>query len=56
MTRNVMFRTIHEYFELFTSFEDLMAAAANLIDKVRFAANYFAELLVDAAATEKEEK
>jgi hypothetical protein len=52
--QNVMFRTIHEYFELFKSLDDLMAAAANLTDKVRFAANYFAELLVDTGAVEEE--
>jgi hypothetical protein len=51
--QNVMFRTIHEYFELFESSDDLMAASANLTDKVRYAANYFAELLVDAAAAEE---
>lgn len=43
----VMFRTIHEYFELFDKLPDLLAAAANLSDKVHFVANYFAELLVD---------
>jgi len=52
--QNVMFRTIHEYFELFESFEDLMAAAANLTERVRSVANYLAELLVDTAGGEGE--
>jgi hypothetical protein len=51
--QNVMFRTIHDYFGLFDKLPDLLAAAANLTDKVHFVANYFAELLVDE--TEKEE-
>jgi hypothetical protein len=51
--QTVMFRTIHEYFELFDKLPDLLAAAANLTDKVHFVANYFAEMLVDE--TEKEE-
>ncbi|MDR2049321.1 MAG: hypothetical protein LBP69_07680 [Treponema sp.] len=45
--QTVMFRTIHEYFGLFDKLPDLLAAAANLTDKVHFVANYFAELLVD---------
>jgi hypothetical protein len=45
--QNLMFRTIHEYFELFDKLPDLLAAAANLTDKVHFVANYFAEMLVE---------
>jgi hypothetical protein len=43
--QNVMFRTIHDYFGLFDKLPDLLAAAANLTDKVHFATNYFAEML-----------
>ena len=50
--QTLMFRTIHEYFGLFAKLPDLMAAAANLADKMHFVFNYFAELIVDNAGEE----
>jgi hypothetical protein len=52
--QTVMFRTIHEYFELFHKLPDLLAAAANLTDKVHFVANYFAEMLADEKTGEED--
>ena len=43
----VMFRAIHDYMGLFKDLKNLMAAAANLNDKIHTAANYFAELIKD---------
>jgi hypothetical protein len=50
--QTVMFRAIHEYFGLFERLPDLMAAAANLSEKVHVVFNYFAELLVDKEEAE----
>jgi hypothetical protein len=52
--QTVMFRTIHEYFELFDKLPDLLAAAANLTDKVHLVTNYFAEMLVDEKTGEED--
>jgi hypothetical protein len=49
-----MFRTIHKYFELFDKLPDLLAAAANLTDKVHGVANYLAEMLVDEKTGEED--
>ncbi|MDR2049002.1 MAG: hypothetical protein LBP69_06065 [Treponema sp.] len=53
MAQNAMFRTIHDYFGLFDNLPDLLAAAANLTDKVHVVANYFAEMLLDEKAGEE---
>jgi len=45
--QNLMFRAIHDYFSVFKKLPDLMAVAANLVDRVHFVYNYFAELLMD---------
>ena len=50
--QNNMFLTIHDYFRCFEKLPDLMAAAANLTDKIHLVFNYFAELLVDQEETE----